>query len=147
MPRPSSILLTGLLTGLLASLALGCSLRYDSDDLRPDGVGTESDAGDGGGQADSGAGGRDGGGADSGAPPADAAPQPDAAENPGACGDHEEMCCASEPRCGFGDPFVECFDGTCLECGDLNEPCCLIGDECRDLLLSLCVGGECLPIL
>ena len=142
--RPTSLLI---LLALLVGTASGCSLRYDADELP-----RKSDATDG---HDSDASGDDPADA-SGVEPsdaspdqADAAPRPDAAMNPGSCGDVDEMCCEVSPRCGFGDPFIECNAETsmCENCGADGQQCCQTGDECQDTLLLGCLDGVCSRLL
>ncbi len=142
MPRPLPTLLL-ILTSVLFSTAPGCSLRYDADELP-----RRSDATDGGDDPDaSGVDPADASGvepADASPDRPDAAPRPDAAVTEGDCGDEDEMCCKTNPPCGFGNEFIECDeeDSTCKACGHLGEPCCETGAACEGLLncpLGLCL--------
>lgn len=149
MKRPLPLIL--FLSSLLVGTSLGCSLRYDADELP-----RKTDATDDGGDDDADASDVDPGDA-SGVDPADAspdqpdaAPEPDATVTPGPCGDVGEMCCEDSPSCGFGDPFIECDEDTsmCEECGEQNGPCCETGDECQDLALFGCgLDGICSLLL
>lgn len=111
------------------SAALSCSLRYDPDEL-PNGQSDGAvviDASDGDDLPDAAS-----ASPDSGDNLPDAAPLPDAAQNPGDCGDLAEMCCETDPICGFGDEFIECNleNNMCEACGHLSQPCCQTGPEC-----------------
>jgi hypothetical protein len=108
--------------------AISCSLRYDPDELpngQTDGA-VVIDASDGDDIPDASA------SPDGAEPVPDAAPLPDAAQNPGDCGDIGEMCCVTDPICGFGDEFIECNleNDMCEACGHLGQACCRTGPEC-----------------
>jgi hypothetical protein len=126
---------------LVCSLASACSVRYDPDELPSgDGDGATSDAS----SDDDGIDAGDGVGGEDAAP--DATPLPDAAQNPGNCGDLAEMCCETDPICGFGDEFIECNseNNTCEACGHTSEPCCNTGPRCAGALGCVKLLGVCL---
>ena len=123
-------------TTLLALVAAGCfapacSLRYDADELPSKSddadTGSDADASDGEDPPDAAI-----SVADAAVSVIDAAPLPDAAVTPGDCGDVDEMCCETDPICGFGNEFIECDEetSTCKSCGTVGEKCCETGPEC-----------------
>lgn len=134
------------LASLLVCAALGCSLRYDADELPRRSDVTDGDDADASSVDPADASGVDP--ADAAPDRADAAPRPDAAVTPGSCGDVGEECCEVSPRCGFGDPFIECNGETsiCEECGADGQACCETGDQCQDSLLG-CLLDICTPLL
>lgn len=131
-----------ILTWLFLGTAPGCSLRYDADELPRKSDTADVDPPDASNLDPADASGVEP--ADASPDPADAAPRLDAAATPGDCGDDTEMCCTTDPACGFGDEFIECNEETsiCEACGRLGESCCETGPPCKGLLncpLGLCI--------
>jgi hypothetical protein len=137
MPSASLRKLTWLSVAFfIAAACASCSSLYDTDKLdnkSKGGDAGEADAAGGDGVPDA----SDGGGDDG---TDDGTGQPDAAVGPDAA---LEECTNEGQDCNEDDPFVECREGLCQECGHPNQPCCITTPSCEGLVGLLCTGGFC----